>query len=273
MSPAGHMPHTEPPAAASTTPGALRLALVSGGSRGLGRALCERLLAEGFQVVEFSRAAPYRYSVRSDLADPALARAIIAATLIRFDPSTLGELLVISNASTLQPIGPVERQRPTAIVANLNANLVAPVAWLGAVLAHFQASPARKVIAQITSGAARRPHAGLALYGAAKAGMEQFLRVLAHEQQERAQPFITVSVDPGALDTDMQAELRDAPAQDLPGRADFAQRQQLGQLMDAEAAAAEIVTLLCSPRLKTGMRYRVGPSGDTAPAPLDERLG
>ncbi len=267
------MPHTEPPAAASTTPGTLRLALVSGGSRGLGRALCERLQDEGFQVVEFSRAAPYRYSVRSDLSDPALARAIIAATLTRFDPRSVAELLVISNAGTLQPIGPIERQRPTAIVANLNANLVAPVAWLGAVLAHFQASTARKVIAQITSGAARRPHSGLALYGAAKAGMEQFLRVLAHEQQEREQPFITVSIDPGALDTDMQADLREALTQDLPHRADFEHRQQLGQLVDAEAAAAEIVTLLCSPRLQTGMRYRVGPSGDTAHAPLDTLRG
>lgn len=264
------MPHTEPSSPAPTAPQPLRLALVSGGSRGLGQALCEQLLAEGFQVLEFSRAAPYRFSVRSDLADPALARAVIAATLMRFDPRTVEELLVISNAGMLQPIGPVERQTPTSIVANLNANLVAPVAWLGAVLAHFQDSPARKVIAQITSGAARRPHAGLALYGAAKAGMEHFLRVLAHEQEGRAQPFIAVSIDPGALDTDMQAELRSAAAHDLPHRADFEQRQQRGQLASSAATATEIIALLRSARLRCGARYRIGPGGDTAPAPLEE---
>ena len=48
----------------------LRLALITGGSRGLGAALCAEYRGKGWQVVEFSRTAPHPFSVRVDLADP-----------------------------------------------------------------------------------------------------------------------------------------------------------------------------------------------------------
>jgi benzil reductase ((S)-benzoin forming) len=124
-------------------------------------------------------------------------------------------------------------------------------------MAHFQSCPGRKVVAQITSGAAVRAHAGLSLYSAAKAGMDQFLRVIATEQMRQAHPFRALGIDPGALDTDMQAVLRNASPDDYPGAAAFAQRQRDGALGRVEEVAAAALRLLADDALPTGERHHV----------------
>lgn len=242
----------DPPAASLQ-----RLALVSGGSSGLGAALCEALQGRGFRVVEFSRSAPRPESLRIDLADPAGSADRLAGALAAIDPRSLAELLVINCAGTVEPVGPVWRKNAEQIATSLAINLVGPLTWLAAVLAHFQDSPARKVLAQIGSGAARRAHPGLSLYGAAKAGMEQFLQVLALEQSVLPHPFTVTSVDPGAIDTGMQARLRGAAEADLPHREAFSERQRSGQLASPEAVAAAIVNGLLAADLATGSQWRV----------------
>lgn len=245
-----------------------RLALVSGGSRGLGAALCDALELRGFHVVEFSRSAPRPESVRIDLADPIACAPAVAGLLATIDPLSLAELLVINCAGTIEPIGPIWRKSAGQIGTSLAINLVGPLTWLAALLAHFQDSPARKVLAQIGSGAARRAHPGLSLYGAAKAGMEQFLQVLALEQSVLPHPFTVTSIDPGAIDTEMQARLRSAPEADLPQRDDFAARQLSGQLSAPKAVAEAIAAYLLAADLACGSHWRVPrrpPVGTAAP--------
>jgi benzil reductase ((S)-benzoin forming) len=205
-----------------------RLALVTGGSRGLGRSLVTQLQAEGWRVVELSRSAPTADSVRVDLAQPAAVAQAVGAALAGVDPLSITELLVLHNAGTVQPLGPAANAPVGDLIDALNINLVSGIAFLSAAMAHFQSCPGRKVVAQITSGAAVRAHAGLSLYSAAKAGMDQFMRVVAAEQARQAHPFRALSLDPGALDTGMQATLRGASPEDYPGAAAFAQRQRDG---------------------------------------------
>lgn len=251
-------------------PALQRLALISGGSRGLGAALCDALQARGFRVIEFSRSAPRDGSVRVDLADPVGHAAALAGALAAIDPLSLAELLVVNCAGTIEPIGPIWRKSAGQIGSSLAVNLVGPLTWLAALLAHFQDSPARKVLAHIGSGAARRAHPGLSLYSAAKAGMEQFLRVLALEQSVLPHPFTVTSIDPGAIDTAMQAGLRGAPEADLPHREDFFERQRSGDLASPEAVAAAIVDGLLAADLATGSQWRVATAARSpaqAPAP------
>jgi len=257
-----------PPPFDAPTAALQRLALISGGSGGLGAALCDALAARGFRVVEFSRSAPRPESVRVDLADPMASAAGVADALAAIDPLSLAELLVINCAGSIEPVGPVWRKSAAQIGASLATNLVGPLTWLAALLAHFQDSPARKVLAQIGSGAARRAHPGLSLYGAAKAGMEQFLQVLALEQAVLPHPFTITSIDPGAIDTAMQARLRAAPEADLPQRDAFFARQRSGQLAAPSAVAEAIVTQLLSADLASGSQWRVPlpPARDAQPS-------
>jgi benzil reductase ((S)-benzoin forming) len=237
-----------------------KLAIVSGGSRGLGAALCDAFLGQGFELIELSRAAPRSQSVRVDFAEPEAActalRTAITSMLERIGAASIDEVVVVSNAAMLEPIGPTPRQATGAIARNLEVNLVGAITFVAAAVDALQAVRARKLVIVIGSGAASNPHAGLSLYGAAKAGLEQYVRTLALEQSTEPCPFIAVTVDPGALDTDMQLALRSASPRDFPHAADFAARHERGALRSAGDAAAAILRLASDATLQSGQRYR-----------------
>lgn len=260
------MPPGKPPSHHASEPAdPPRLALLSGGSRGLGLALQQALRQAGYRVVAFSRTAGGPDAVALDLAHPEQAAGAVQAALQGLDRRAPIDLLVLNNAATLQPIGPAWRQPPHALQASLATNLVGAIAWITAIQAQLQDTPGRKVLAQISTAAAQRPHPGLSLYAAAKAGMEQFMRVLAAEQQDERHPFLPVCLDPGALDTGMQAQLRTAAPHELRHAADFVARR--AQLRDPAQAAAAIVATLRAPGLAAGACLRLeGAAATPAPA-------
>lgn len=239
-----------------------RLALITGGSRGLGAALGAGLLADGWQVIEFSRSAPHPHSVAVDLADPQRACATVARTLDAIDAANLSTIAVFNNAGMLAPIGPAAGSSPTALLANLHTNLATPVLLLAQIVARWQRHPARKRLLNISSGAAQTPYAGWSLYGAAKAGMEQFIRCLAAEQAAEPHPFVAVNVYPGVIDTAMQAEIRATSDARFPARSRFVQRHASGALRPPERVAAAVLRIAGRDDLQGGERYDVADHWD-----------
>src|SRR5512138_3746939 len=105
----------------------MKLFILTGGSRGLGQALCEQFESRGYKILEFSRSAPYEYSVWTDLANPEASRLAVAKAIGPIDPSQLQELIVISNAGMLEPIGPTSSKSYQDIVKNINTNFVSAI--------------------------------------------------------------------------------------------------------------------------------------------------
>lgn len=234
----------------------MKLLLITGGSRGLGRALCEQFEFRGYQILEFSRAAPYSYSTRIDLSDPEKSRLIVAKAIASIDNRQLEDLIVISNAGMLEPIGPTSEKSSSDLIKNTNTNFVSAILVLTEIVARFQAAACRKVIANISSGAALKGRAGWSLYCAAKAGMDNFIRCLALEQQAEPQPFIPINIDPGLIDTEMQALIRSTSSSDFPDVELFIQRKNQGLLVPPDQVATDIVRILESPSLSFGARYK-----------------
>ncbi len=235
----------------------MRLAIITGGSKGLGHALCEQFLACGYQVIEFSRTAPHPYSVRVDLASPQACRDIVEKAIAPIGVDTLQELVLINNAGTLDPIGASSQKPAAAVLANLNTNFTSAILVLSALVARFQSAPGPKRIANISSGAAQKGYAGWALYCASKAGMENYIRALALEQQREPHPFTAINIDPGVINTDMQAMIRASTAIDFPDVERFIQRKHQGGLADPSDVAAAILNILALPSLTSGERYGV----------------
>ena len=159
---------------------------------------------------------PIAYSVATDFASPLDAHNTVSNALKAVDPNQLEQLLVVSNAATLQPIGPVSRKPADTILANININLSSPVLFISAVISKFQTAACRKVIANISAGAAGQGVFGWSLYCAAKVGMENFIRSLATEQATQPYPFVPVNIDPGVVDTDMHVAAASASLADFP---------------------------------------------------------
>lgn len=235
----------------------MKLAVVTGSSRGLGAALADRLRAEGWHVAGLARTAASPHDIAVDLARPDAIAPAFEAAVNGIAPTQIEELLVVHNAGTVEPIGTTATLDPAAIAAAVHLNLTAGMLLFAAAMARFQSLPVRKVLAQVSSGAALRPHPGLSVYCAAKAGLEHHLRVLAQEQASQPHPFLPVVLDPGAMDTGMQAVLRAAAPQPSGAVADAAQRQQQGALAAPAEVAHTLVAILQSPHLTAGQRCHV----------------
>ena len=193
----------------------MRTALITGASRGLGRALAADLAVAGWRVVADARTAadlsavadatPGLVPVPGDLTDPAHRRELAAAAGDRLD-------LLVLNASSLgqTPLPPLAAYDLDALRAVLDVNVVGSLALLQAVLPALRGAGGRVVA--VSSDAAVEGYPGWGGYGASKAALDQLARVLAAEE-----PALRVyAVDPGDMRTRMQAEA--FPGEDISDR-------------------------------------------------------
>jgi NAD(P)-dependent dehydrogenase (short-subunit alcohol dehydrogenase family) len=194
--------------AATPSVGGMSTALVTGASRGLGRALAAGLAREGFDLIIDARdavaldaaagalraAGATVTAVPGDVTDPAHRAALLAAA------AAAGRLdLLVNNAGTLgaSPLPALADYPPDELRAAFEANVIAPIALTQLALPLLRASGG--AVLNITSDAAVEAYAGWGGYGAAKAALEQASNVLAAEE-------LGVRVwwaDPGDLRTDM----------------------------------------------------------------------
>jgi NAD(P)-dependent dehydrogenase (short-subunit alcohol dehydrogenase family) len=183
----------------------MSVAIVTGASRGLGRALAEGLAEQGWRVVLDARNADALTAVRDrigaaahaiagDVTDPAHRRALLAAA------ADLGGVdLLVNNAGILGPSPqPALADYPPAALREVyEVNVIAP--WELVALALPTLRERGGAIVNITSDAAVEPYPGWGGYGSAKAALEQWSRVLGVEE-----PAVRVwTVDPGDLRTEM----------------------------------------------------------------------
>ena len=98
----------------------------------------------------------------------------------------------------------------------------------------------------ISSGAAVKAHAGWSLYSAGKAAMEHYCRVLAVEQSAQLSPVRVFSVNPGVMDTSMQAEVRASDPGHFPELDRFVGLKRDGLLASPDDVAMQIVDLVQS---------------------------
>ncbi len=198
----------------------MKKAVVTGASRGLGRALAAGLARAGYALVIDARdpravgaaAAAIRADVPGsdvtalpgDVTDPAHRKELAAAA---------GEIdLLVNNASTLgaTPLPALAGYPTGELRAAFEANVIAPVALIQLFLPALRERGG--AVLNITSDAAVEPYAGWGGYGAAKAALEQASHVLAAEESA----IRVWWVDPGDLRTDMhQAAF---PGEDISDR-------------------------------------------------------
>jgi NAD(P)-dependent dehydrogenase (short-subunit alcohol dehydrogenase family) len=220
-------------------------ALVTGASRGLGRALAEALAAKGARVAMVARdAGPLADAVATIRARGGIAHAIAgdisdkhAVHAIAGQAQGLvGEIgIAIHNASTLGPV-PLRLLLDTEcedLAAVLETNLVGPFR-LTKILAGAMALRGAGTIIHVSSDAAVEAYPRWGAYGISKAAQDQLSRVLAAELADTGVRIL--AVDPGEMDTKMHADaIPDADPATLQRPADVA-RQIVAIIEDDKAA-------------------------------------
>jgi NAD(P)-dependent dehydrogenase (short-subunit alcohol dehydrogenase family) len=195
--------------------------LITGASRGLGRALAVGLARAGFALIidardaaalaavarEVRAAGAAVTAIAGDVTDPAHRAALAQAA------EAAGRLdVLVNNAGTLgvSPLPALADYPPDELRAAFEVNVIAPVALTQLLLPLLRASGG--AVLNITSDAAVEAYAGWGGYGAAKAALEQASNVLAAEETGLRVWW----ADPGDLRTDMHQ--RAFPGEDISDR-------------------------------------------------------
>ncbi|HWM89583.1 MAG TPA: SDR family NAD(P)-dependent oxidoreductase [Thermoanaerobaculia bacterium] len=200
-----------------------RTALITGGSRGLGRTVADFLAAQGYDLVITARGADdlettaralRRHggkviALAGDVTDPAhrlrLARA--AREMGRLD-------ILFNNASTLgaTPLPPLAEYPLGELEEAFRVNVTAPIALVREVLPLLEESGG--LVVNVTSDASRGGYPGWGGYGLTKAALDLASLTLANELGKRW--IGVVAVDPGDLRTRMHQEA--FPGEDISDR-------------------------------------------------------
>jgi 3-oxoacyl-[acyl-carrier protein] reductase len=249
-----------------------RAALVTGGGRGIGRAIGLRLAQDGADV-----AVNYRGSedaarevvaaieamgrraraYRADVADAAACDAMLERVIADF-----GQIdILVNNAG----IGSSGIGRPTITEATdeqvsllLGANLLGPLHLCRALVPHMRRA-ARSDIVMVSSIAAQTMGARMGVYSITKAGLEALAYTLAKEERQHGMHVNVVA--PGLVETDMGRTL----IRQLPGPDDMRERDAsspFGFVCQPEDIAAAVAFLVSSDaRYITNQRITVNGGG------------
>src|SRR5215207_2236894 len=174
-----------------------KVALVTGASRGIGKAVAKELAASGAKVMLVSRKRDQLEAAAAEIAsadgDADAGTAAVAATIERFG----GLDILVNNAATNPYFGPSLGVDPGRYDKTFQVNLRAPVfrcqaAWENA----MKDKPG--VIVNIASVGGLRAEPGLGIYNVTKAALIHLTRQLA----SALGPTRVVGVAPGLIDTD-----------------------------------------------------------------------
>jgi 2-dehydro-3-deoxy-L-rhamnonate dehydrogenase (NAD+) len=210
-----------------------RVAIVTGGSGGLGSAIVARLAADGAHVVAADIAASGD-ELRVDVTDAASAQSMADEVMRRF-----GRIdVLVNNAGIPGPMAPVSELSPEDWRRVLAVNLDGVFHCTRACLPHLVARGWGRIV-NVASIAGRDGNPNMAAYSASKAGVIAFTRSVAKEVATTG--VLVNCVVPAALDGGFTAS-------DTPDQRDlFRSRIPMGRLGRPEELA-ELVAWLCSPR-------------------------
>ncbi len=238
------------------SPLAARNVIVTGGSRGLGRAIAEGLVGAGASVMICARdtsgieAAGAGLAERAaggqrvlwqetDVTDEAAVNRLVARSI-----AELGAVdVLVNNAGIYGPFGPIEQVDWAEWTKAVEINLIGSVLPVRAVLPHMKSRGYGKII-QLSGGGATNPLPRISAYAASKAAIVRFAETIAEECKGLG--IDVNSVAPGALNTRLLDEVLAAGAEQV-GEAFFAralrQKEEGGVPL---SAAVDLVLFLAS---------------------------
>jgi 3-oxoacyl-[acyl-carrier protein] reductase len=201
------------------------VALVTGGTRGIGASIAERLKADGYKVATLGRSGG---DVQADVSDPAEVQAAFDEVRERFGP-----VLILVNNAGVTADGLAIRMPDDDWARVIDTNLTGAFNCTKRGLEDMLKARWGRIV-NVSSISAERGNSGQANYAASKAGLLGFTRVVAKEMGKRN--ITSNAVTPGFIETEMTAEL---PAKELAAAIPAA---RIGKPEEVASAVAFLVS-------------------------------
>lgn len=218
------------------------MVIITGTSRGIGKAIAENYLSRGEKVIGIGRNHTISHSNYSSIVCDL--RNQEQVNQVNFQPFGEEPIIFIHNAGILGKVDYFERLESSEIAEVMQVNLFAGATLLQQLLKKLPKTQSFKCVF-ISSGAGRNPIASWASYCASKAAVDLFCQTIQLEEQQLGRTdFKCISVAPGVVDTDMQASIRESKEVSFSEVERFKEYKNSNQLYSTELVAKKFMKLV-----------------------------
>ena len=218
--------------------------IITGVSRGIGKALAEHFLSKNHFVIGIGRSSSLNYPnfhfVELDLLDSN------AIQNFQLPTTESEEIILINNAGIIGNIERISSMKADCIDEIMQVNVIAPIKLIRKISEYYGKSKSLTVV-NISSGAGKRPIPSWAGYCASKAAIDLFSQTFLLEELELGKSTKVYSVAPGVIDTDMQVQIRATDKSLFSSLENFQNLKSNNKLETPERIALKLDILLSMP--------------------------
>lgn len=222
---------------------------ITGTGRGIGKALAGLLLQDDNNFVYgLSRSNAINHKnfefLKTDLNDTGKVKSYIFPEFQNPESVTL-----VNNSMSQAEIIHMGKRTSEDIIENYNVNIVSPSILMNNFLGKYQNYKCRRIILNISSGAAYKPIEAWSTYCATKAALAMLSEVTDLEQKLKhpENPVHVFSVSPGVVNTDAQRNIRKVSPEDFSMVGRFIEFYENNQLAEPEDVAAKLYGIIKNP--------------------------
>ncbi|WP_010093776.1 (S)-benzoin forming benzil reductase [Ornithinibacillus scapharcae] len=234
----------------------MKIALVTGVSKGLGESIAKLFLESGIHVFGVSRNINTRlekvaktntvnfHHYSCDLgktSEMAQTVELITKDITTYNPTVI---YLVNNAAMIEPINRVMELDHQSLSDHFQLNAVAPMFLMNQLLKFATSLNTSFIGVNITSGAAERPIFGWSAYCSSKASINMYTQTAALEQDVLKTGHKIIAFNPGIMDTNMQETIRSSAKEAFAEVDKFKGYKENNQLRHTETVGGVLIDIL-----------------------------
>lgn len=229
--------------------------IITGGSKGIGKALVKKYATENYKVYSLSRSDSDLKNctqISVDLSNTIEMKRSFKTLLDNLKKNDISSITLINNAGRLGTIANLENIAPDDISKSIQLNTTTPLILSSLFIKSFEDLSCKKQIITISSGAATKPYEGWSVYCTSKAAIDMMTKAIAAEQRELKNGLKCVAIYPGVVDTNMQTTIRSTNEKDFKNLQRFIDLKENNELYTPEFVANSIFKIDTENQLENG---------------------
>lgn len=229
--------------------------IITGGSKGIGKALANKYATENYKVYSLARTSSGLENITNiaiDLSNLTETENTFSALLKEIVSNNVSSITLINNAGRLGKISNLENLHSNDISKTIQLNTTTPLVLSSLFIKITKQLSCKKQIINISSGAAKSPYQGWSIYCTSKAAIDMMTKAIATEQIEVENGVKCNAIYPGVVDTNMQSEIRSTNKTDFKSLQRFVDLKENNELYTPEFVAETIYKVDTENQLKSG---------------------